>query len=135
MQGAGRRDKNGGRVASEVGRLGEAMAARFLEEAGWALLGVRWRDGPRELDLIALRSGILAFVEVKTRRSADLDPLLLSVTPAKRRELERAAGAWLRQVGPSFPPFAAIRFDVMAVQLPPGQKPRILHIEAAWQRC
>jgi putative endonuclease len=110
------------------------MAARHLEGQGWMILDRRWRDGPRELDLIAVRGRTLAFIEVKTRRSGDLDALLLSVTPAKRRQLERAASAWLRRFGANHPRFSELRFDVIAVQLPPGEKPQLHHVEAAWQR-
>jgi putative endonuclease len=110
------------------------MAARFLEAAEWRVLAERWRDGPRELDLVATRAGVLAFVEVKTRRSAELDPLLLSVTPSKRRELERAAAAWLRRFGATFPPFLSVRFDVIGVLIPWGEPPRLVHIESAWTR-
>lgn len=127
--------RGGGRQAGQTGQLGEAMAARFLETGGWTVLARRWRDGPRELDLIVQKQGTLAFIEVKTRRSSDLDALLASITPAKRRELERAAAAWLRRCGEAFPRFSEIRFDVIGVQILPGEKPRILHIEAAWSRC
>jgi putative endonuclease len=119
---------------ANTGHLGEAMAARHMEAEGWVILDRRWRDGPRELDLVALRDRVLAFVEVKTRRSGDLDELLLSVTTTKRKQLERAAGAWLRRFGAEHPRFAEVRFDVIGVQLPPGQKPQLHHVEAAWQR-
>jgi len=128
------RTRRAGRGAGITGRLGEAMAARYLETEGWSIVERRWRDGPRELDLIAVRREVLIFVEVKTRRSEDLDGLLQAVTSSKRKDLQRAAGAWLMRFGSEFARFSEIRFDVMGVQLLPGEKPRFLHIEGAWQR-
>jgi putative endonuclease len=117
-----------------TGRLGEALAAHELEREGWEILACRWRDGPRELDLVAHRDGTLAFVEVKTRRSGGLGDALASITAGKRRDLERAAAAWLRTEGVRHPRFQRVRFDVVAVVLEPGRRPRIERVEGAWIR-
>jgi putative endonuclease len=117
-----------------TGRLGEALAARALELDGWEILACRWRDGPRELDLVAQRDGTLAFVEVKTRRHGGLGEALASITAGKRREVERAAAAWLRTEGVHHPRFRRVRFDVVAVLLEPGRRPRIERVEGAWVR-
>ncbi len=119
---------------STTGRLGEALAERAIKEAGWEILARRWRDGPRELDLVARHQGTLAFIEVKTRRTASVGEALGSVTAAKRREVERAAAAWLRLEGGAQPRFERIRFDVVAVLLEPGRRPRVERVEGAWVR-
>ena len=52
------------------GRYGEEVATRFLRRRGWLPIARNWpvpQGG--ELDIVALRDGILAIVEVKTRRS------------------------------------------------------------------
>jgi putative endonuclease len=138
MQGQTRSGAGPGRT----GRLGEALAARHLEAEGWTILDRGWRDGPREIDLVARREGTLAFVEVKTRtgssEASDSDAAgaaaLGSVTPRKRRELERAAAAWLGARGHEHGPFRRVRFDVVAVLLAPGLRPRIVHVPGAWVR-
>jgi putative endonuclease len=117
-----------------TGRLGEALAARALEGEGWRILARRWRDGPRELDLVAARGRVLLFVEVKTRRQGGVGAALASVTRAKQREIERAAAAWLRREGPGHPGFREVRFDVVVVLLEPGSRPRVERVEGAWVR-
>lgn len=116
------------------GRLGEQLAERHLEDRGWRILARNWRDGPRELDLIALRAGVLAVVEVKARRGEACGSPLEAVTPRKRREIERAAGAWLRAEGRRHPSIRWVRFDAVSVLLGPGRPPRVDHLEDAWRR-
>jgi putative endonuclease len=113
----------------DLGRLGERWAERFLRHAGWAILDRNWRDGRREIDLVAIRAGEVAFVEVKTRRPGPQAPCE-AVTAAQRRNLRFAAAAWLRHhpgVGRSF------RFDVIAISDGPDREPEILHIPAAFE--
>ena len=50
-----------------LGFRGERIAERWLERKGWRVLQRRFRDGHRDLDLIAERQGTVAFVEVKAR--------------------------------------------------------------------
>ncbi|MCH7992121.1 MAG: YraN family protein, partial [Gemmatimonadetes bacterium] len=51
----------------ELGAWGERLAGARLERRGWTILERNYRLGRREVDLIARKEGILAFVEVKTR--------------------------------------------------------------------
>lgn len=120
-----------------TGRLGESLAAEMLEGQGWTILARCWRDGSRELDLVAMQSDTLLFVEVKTRRGGSLGDALAAVTPGKRREIERAAAGWLRTEGVrirAIHAFRRVRFDVVAVLLLPGSQPRLEWVEGAWVR-
>ncbi len=120
------------------GREGEALAARYLEARGWRVLDRNWRDGPRELDLVAQRDGVLAFVEVKTRGEGSWGHPLDALTRRKRREVERAARAWLRRE-PEIPraagvgPPVQIRFDAVVVRLEATGEPGVLHVPDAWR--
>ena len=54
----------------DLGRWGEELAAAELTRRGWIVLARNYRLGHREIDLIARRGAVVAFVEVKTRAGA-----------------------------------------------------------------
>ena len=60
--------------AEARGRQAEKTAARFLRLKGWRILAERVRTPGGEVDLVAKRGGLVAFVEVKARtRLEDLE--------------------------------------------------------------
>lgn len=60
--------------AEQQGRRAESIAAGWLRLHGWRILAQRVRTQRGEVDLIAKRGGLVAFVEVKARtRASDLD--------------------------------------------------------------
>ena len=90
------------------------LAAEVLAEAaliGWTILGRRVRTPAGELDLIAERDGLLAFIEVKARPS--LRDAAFALQPRQRARLVAAAEAWLA-MHPGHGT-AGMRFDVMLV--------------------
>lgn len=59
------------RQAAEArGRRAERFAATWLRLKGWKILDMRVRTAAGEVDLVARRPGIVAFVEVKNRATA-----------------------------------------------------------------
>ena len=111
------------READRRGREGEAEAAMFLVQQGWRILAERVKTKAGEIDLVARRSGLVAFVEVKWRaRAASLADAI------DERRLARVAAA----VECVWQDYASggedIRIDV--ILLAPGHKPT--HIENAW---
>lgn len=54
---------------NELGKLGEQFAMDYLLQNGYTILEKNWRYLKAEVDVIALKDGILAVVEVKTRSS------------------------------------------------------------------
>ena len=112
-----------------LGALGERVAARWLARAGWTILARRFRSGHRDLDLVARRDGVVAFVEVKARRGVGLGDPVEAVHWRKRRELTRSAWVWIDRHGR---PGEAYRFDVIGVLfLPSGV--RVRHVPDAFQ--
>lgn len=92
------------------------------------ILARNWRAGRRELDLVARDGDVVAFVEVKTRGPGPAAPLE-AIDRAKRRDLRRAAEAWIHAhpgVGREF------RFDAVGVRLAPGARPEVEHVPAAF---
>ena len=77
----------GGLEPKELGIRGEEIAARYLKEAGWTIRGRNVRVGRLELDLIISRGGILAFVEVKTRRGGGFGDPLEAISRKKMRDV------------------------------------------------
>ena len=69
----------------EAGLRGEQAAAEWLIANGFELLHRNWRSGRYELDIVALREGVLHVVEVKCRRSGALSPPEEAMTPASSR--------------------------------------------------
>ena len=109
--------------AEAAGRRGERLAGWWLRLKGWRILDRRVRTPAGEVDLIARKGSLVAFVEVKTRATAaELDHAI------DERRLSRVAAAaevlMPRYAGPG----DDIRVDV--ILLAPGSRPR--HIENAW---
>jgi putative endonuclease len=121
---------SGGRQARGLsarlsGRRSEVWAALLLMAKGYRILGFRLKARQAEIDLLALRRGVLAVIEVKSRTS--LEAALEAVTFDQRDRLRRA-GAAIAAGRPGLSG-AAVRLDLVA--LAPGRFPR--HIPDAWK--
>jgi putative endonuclease len=115
------------RLAAEVwGRRGETLAAWALRLKGYRILSRRLKTPLGEIDMVALPLfGPVCFVEVKARASHEA--ALLSVSPAQRTRIARAAHLYLAS-RPGLGGRGA-RFDIVAVT--PGRWPR--HHADAWR--
>jgi putative endonuclease len=113
-----------------LGDRGEALAADRLERAGWTVTHRNFRMGRKEIDLVARRDGVVAFVEVKTRAGAGYGHPLEAITWKKRREIAQVAQAWIDRHGRSG---EAYRFDAVAVTFTAGGVPVVEHVEDAWR--
>ena len=112
-----------------LGAEGEARAAAYLRRRGYRIVASNVRAGGVEIDLIVRRGALIAFVEVKTRRSRAQGPPELAVDARKQARLLRGAAAWLQ----SRPQRAReVRFDVIACELRDGGRWRVRHLEAAF---
>lgn len=111
------------RAAEQRGRDGERRAAWWLWLKGWKILARRVRTPAGEVDIVARKGNLVAFVEVKARATqADLDfaidhHRLSRVAAAAEILIQRYAG-----------PGDDIRIDVILIA--PRTLPR--HIENAW---
>ena len=113
-----------------LGLAGEVAAARFLEAAGYAIEAHRFRMGHHDLDLVARRESLVAFVEVKSRRTAGFGHPLEAIGWRRRRDLARLATLWVMRHGRAGDRY---RFDVVSVRWEGPGFPRVVHIEDAWR--
>ncbi len=111
-----------------MGRRFEALAAQTLLERGWTVIDRNVRYGRREIDLVIRRGRLVAFVEVKGRRSVGCGDPLEAITRAKRAEIEAVAQWWVCRFGRRGDSY---RFDAVAVR-GAGADPEIEHVEDAW---
>lgn len=118
------------RRAERAGRWAEAASAVALRLRGYRILARGYRCAVGEVDIVARRGAVLAFVEVKAR--ATRAAALQALSARQRRRIERAAEAWLAMRPERWPePLGpTIRFDMMLVA--PWRWPR--HVPNAWQR-
>ena len=108
-----------------AGRLGEDLAARFLELEGYAVLERNARHADVEVDIVARRDRLLVLVEVKLRYRG-LAPATEALRFAQRRRLERAVQALLEKN-----PWAdEVRLDVLGVDWRDGEL-RLQHVRGA----
>jgi putative endonuclease len=94
------------------GLAGEEQAIRYLQACGWEVVAHRFRVGRIELDLVARRGLLVAFVEVKARRGTAFGSPFEAVTGAKRREIVKAARVWMDRYGRQGDVY---RFDCIAI--------------------
>lgn len=110
------------------GAFAEILAANFLRLKGYRILARQLRPprggGGGEIDIIAKRGHLLAFVEVKAR--ATHAQALEALSPHQQHRIRRAALAYISD-HPAFSTFD-VRFDLIAIA--PWSAPR--HIQNAW---
>ncbi|WP_025157467.1 YraN family protein [Leifsonia aquatica] len=109
----------------ELGRRGEAVAAGWLEAAGWVVLDRNWRCPIGELDLVLADGRTTVFVEVKTRSSVAFGHPFEAITPIKRSRLRRLVAEWCHEHGPVR---GEIRIDAVAVTDAWSSTPTVEHL-------
>jgi putative endonuclease len=112
-----------------LGAEGEARAAAHLEQRGWRILARNVRAGGVELDLVAERRGLIAFIEVKTRRTRLHGLPEEAVDAHKRARLVRGAAAWLAERRLRS---RGIRFDVICCEPRSDGVWQLRHLERAF---
>ena len=115
-----------------MGLRGERVAEKWLRVHGWEIAERRFKNGHRDIDLVATRADqtgrSVAFVEVKTRASTDFGGPVSAVNWRKQRELARSAKVWISRFQK---PGDTFRFDVIGVILG-TENVRVQHVENAF---
>jgi putative endonuclease len=122
---------SGSKIA--LGKWGEELAAEYLGERGYTILGRNIRTPYGELDLVVSQTtpsgNATIFVEVKTRTSTNFGFPEAAVTPQKKQHLIAAAQFYISE----HPEIQGDwRIDVIAIQkTETGTKPEIIRFENA----
>jgi putative endonuclease len=113
------------------GAAAERAAADYLQARGYRVLAANQRVGRGELDLIVCRGRVLAFVEVKARRTRACGAPEDAVNSQKRRQVARLAELWLAARPWLLDTYTDVRFDIVAVDTSccPAQ---VRHLPAAF---
>lgn len=110
--------------AEKRGRGAETLACWYLRLKGWRIIARRARVAGGEVDIIARRGRILAFIEVKARSSNEAAAFALD-----RHRLRRVAVAAERLAPRYMRAGDDVRIDALFVV--PGRFPR--HLADVWQ--
>ncbi len=106
------------------GLWAETLSAWFLRCKGYRILRQRYKTPLGEIDIIAQRGKVVAFIEVKRR--ALYEDAVISVTPRTQRRIVQAAQMFMAQHGGL--QHCDLRFDVIAVW-----PFRLRHLDNAWR--
>ena len=110
------------------GAAGEAAAVACLEAQGYRVRARNFTCRYGELDVVAEKGEVLAFVEVRMRSSAVWGDPAHTVSRAKQRRVVKAALHYLFRYGLQG---RMVRFDVVSV-VGRGERASVEHIPAAF---
>jgi putative endonuclease len=110
---------------NDAGQEAEDRAARYLEREGFRLITRNFRTATGEIDLVAEKSGVVCFVEVRYRGAGARVDALSSVDGRKQARLARTALAFLHRYRLEGRP---ARFDVIGIDA----EGRVSHIPSAF---
>lgn len=120
-----------GPFRSSLGERGEAAACRFLKEQGYEILEKNYQCKLGEIDVIARRKERLAFIEIKTRTSAQFGTPQEAVDSRKQEKIFKAAQCYLKEKKLSK---SSIAFDVVAVLWREGKTPEMRLLADAFEK-
>jgi putative endonuclease len=103
-----------------TGKQGEVEAYLHLRALNYRVVATNFRVpyNRGEIDLIGWDNGVLCFIEVKTRTSANFAPPSTAVDPDKRKHIRSVARQYLRRLPVDRPP--PCRFDIVSIVLGDG---------------
>ena len=110
---------------NELGKWGEDLAARYLQQRGYVIVERDWRSGHRDIDIVALDGDTAVFVEVKTRRSRFFGEPEEAIDYRKRLSLQTAISHYVKMRHIN----CEIRFDIVTVVGTMDSEPEIDHIK------
>lgn len=115
---------------NELGKWGEDEVTLYLENEGYVVIDRDWRDGKRDLDILAVSPDgkTLVVVEVKTRSGEEYQQPEEAVDAKKMRNLALAANTYVKEKQVD----RELRFDIITVVGVEHQVKRIEHLVDAF---
>lgn len=101
----------------KAGNIGEDAVCGFLERHGYEIIKRNFTVRGGEIDIIAEKADIIAFVEVKTRTIGSMTSAEEAVDLRKQRLIIRTAQAYLQNAAQPL----QCRFDVAVVETEGGK--------------
>ena len=95
--------------------MGEDLAVEYLSGHKYNVLYRNWKFGRKEVDIIANKSGVLHFIEVKTRKHNRNGYPEENVNSAKIKAMLAVAEHFIRL----YPGWQRVQFNVLAITLEP----------------
>ncbi len=115
------------RIVNPTGKRGEDIACDYILKKAYKIIERNFRKGYGELDIVAVKSNTLVFIEVKTRKTDEYGSPFESITPWKLRSLVKTA-EFYKLIHPKLPEL--MRIDAISVVLThQDQVVSIEHIE------
>ena len=99
------------RTSNVIGAAGELVAVKFLKSKKYIIHTTNYSNRYGEVDIIAEKDGVVAFIEVKTRKNSQYGRPSDFVTPAKQQRIISAAQYYVYNNGIT----EKLRFDVIEV--------------------
>ncbi|MFH1563012.1 MAG: YraN family protein [Nitrospirota bacterium] len=106
----------------ELGKAGEALALKYLRRHGYKIIEQNYKTRSGEIDIIAKNKDVLAFIEVKTRKSLEYGLPQEAVDIRKQRQISKVALEYLARMNGQE---IDCRFDIVAITWLKNQKPQI----------
>lgn len=98
--------------ASDLGKLGEQLAADYLTESGLRILDRNWRCPDGEIDIVAVERNALVVCEVKARSGSRYGTPMEVISGRKQARLRKLAVRWVMAHGVYYD---EIRIDAVSV--------------------
>lgn len=108
------------------GDLGEKLACNYLIEKGYNIINKNYRNKLGEIDIIAKKENIIAFIEVKARSNTNYGYPYEAVNNKKQRKIIDVANSYMKYYNLRNYKF---RFDIIEVYFKSRQ---INHIKNAF---
>ncbi len=108
-----------------IGRYGEDVAVRYLQESGMTIVDRNWRCNYGEIDIVAREGSTFVACEVKTRSSMAFGHPAEAITDRKLRRMRHLVVRWLNAHAVHAP---SVRVDVVTIVQQPSGRPVIEHL-------